>query len=102
MEVGEWPRLKNRFLFLQGTAKSLMLACLSWSSGQGFHLDAYMCPVDICLLRWLLISFFLEQSRKAPRLFSALLLKVSRKPNTSQAGCSTNFPCAQKFPQRQQ
>lgn len=45
MEVGECPRLEKRFLFLQGTAKSLMQACLFWSSERGFHLYTYMCPV---------------------------------------------------------
>lgn len=35
MEVGECLRVERRFLFLQGTAKALMLACLFWSTGRG-------------------------------------------------------------------
>lgn len=33
MEVGECLRVEKRFLFLQGIAKSLMLACFFWSFG---------------------------------------------------------------------
>lgn len=70
MEVGERLRVEKRraFLFVQGTAESLMLACLFWSSGCGFHLDTHV-SVGICPLTWLLVSFFPEQKTKKKALF---------------------------------
>lgn len=101
MEMGECLRVEQRFLFLQSTAKFLILACLSWSSGWvsfGYrYVPSGHLPFKMTLNKFLPRA----ENKQKTTLFLAFPLKASGKVDASQAGYSKNF-CGQAFAQWQE